>query len=129
VGGHTPIAFGSPAAIVPQVKDGKLRALAVASKKRLSVLPDVPTMVEAGFPNVECDVWIGLFVPTKTPREIIALLNRETNEIVALQDMKERLIAFGFEPFANTPEEAAKRVRADSEKWAKTIMASGIKAE
>jgi tripartite-type tricarboxylate transporter receptor subunit TctC len=129
MGGHTPIAFGSPAAVVPQIKDGKLRALAVASKTRVSVLPDVPTMVEAGFPDVECDVWIGLFVPVKTRKEIIALLNRETNEIVALPDVTERLISFGFEPFPNTPEEAAKRVKADSEKWAKTILASGIKAE
>jgi len=96
---------------------------------RLSVLPEVPTLVEAGFPDVECDVWIGLFVPTRTPKEIIALLNSETSEIVALPEMKERLISFGFEPFPNTPEEAAKRVKADSEKWAKTILASGIKAE
>ncbi|MGB9114834.1 Bug family tripartite tricarboxylate transporter substrate binding protein [Bradyrhizobium sp.] len=129
IGGHTPIAFGSPAAIVPQITDGKLRALAVASKTRVSVLPGVPTMAEAGFPDVECDVWVGLLVPAKTPKEIITLLNRETNEIVALPDMKERLTSLGFQPFPSTPEEAAERVRTDSEKWAKIILASGIKAE
>src|SRR5579872_7139436 len=96
---------------------------------RLSVLPEVPTVVEAGFPMWNVMFWIGLFVPTRTPKEIIALLNSETNEIVALPEMKERLISFGFEPFPNTPEEAAKRVKADSEKWAKTILASGIQAE
>lgn len=129
IGGHTPIAFGSPAAIVPQVTDGKLRALAVASIARVSALPGVPTMAEAGFPDVECDVWVGLLVPAKTSKEIIILLNRETNEIIALPDMKERLSSLGFQPFPSTPEEAAKRVRADSEKWAKIILASGIKAE
>ena len=94
VAGHTPIAFGSPAATVPQITDGKLRALAVASKARLPVLPDVPTMAEAGFPEVECDVWVGPLVPARTPREIVTLLNRQINEIDALPEIKERLTVF-----------------------------------
>ncbi len=129
VAGHTPIAFGSPASSIAQVKEGNLRALAVAAKTRLQALPDVPTMAEAGFPDIECNVWIGTFAPTGMPKEIIALLNREIGKMVALPDVKERLAVLGFEPFANTPEESAVIIRTESAKWAKVIRAAGIKAE
>jgi tripartite-type tricarboxylate transporter receptor subunit TctC len=129
VGGHTPIAFGSPAATVPQITGGRLRALAVASKARLSVLPDVPTMAEAGLPEVECDVWVGPLAPAKTPKEIVMQLNREINEIVALPDMVERLTSLGFQPLPSTPQEASTRIRTESAKWAKVIPAAGIKAQ
>jgi len=129
VAGHTPIAFGSPASSIAQVKEGNLRALAVAAKTRLQALPDVPTMAEAGFPDIECNAWIGAFAPTGMPKEIIALLNREIGKMVALPDVKERLAVLGFEPFANTPEESAVIIRTESAKWAKVIRAAGIKAE
>ncbi len=129
VAGHTPIAFGSPASSIAQVKEGNLRALAVAAKTRLQALPDVPTMAEAGFPDIECNAWIGAFAPTGMPKEIIALLNREIGKMVALPDVKERLAVLGFEPFANTPEESAVIIRTESAKWAKVIRSAGIKAE
>jgi len=129
VAGHTPIAFGSPASSIAQVKEGNLRALAVAAKTRLQALPDVPTMAEAGFPDIECNAQIGAFAPTGMPKEIIALLNREIGKMVALPDVKERLAVLGFEPFANTPEESAVIIRTESAKWAKVIRAAGIKAE
>src|SRR5262249_31373815 len=74
---HPPIAFTAPPPVVPQVKEGKLRALAVASKTRLQALPDVPTMAEAGYPDIEGEVWFAVIVPARTPKEIIALLHAE----------------------------------------------------
>ena len=129
IAGHTPITFSSPASSIAQAKDGKLRALAVATGKRLSALPDVPTMAEAGFPEVEGNFWVGVFAPAGTPADIVALLHREISKSVALPDMKERLDALGFEPAATTPQEAAATLRSDSAKWAKVIQAAGIKAE
>jgi tripartite-type tricarboxylate transporter receptor subunit TctC len=129
IAGHTPIAFSSPASSIAQAKDGKLRALAVATGKRLSALPDVPTMAEAGFPEIEGNFWVGVFAPVGTPADIVALLHREIGKAVALSDMRERLDALGFEPAATTPQEAAATLRSDSAKWAKVIQAAGIKAE
>ena len=98
IGGHTPIAFGSPASSIAQVKDGKLRGLAVASGKRLLALPDLPTMAQAGFPDIDVEFWIGIFAPASTPKDIVAALNREVDKAVALPDVRQRLDALGFEP-------------------------------
>ena len=90
IGGHTPIAFGSPASSVAQVKDGKLRGLAVASGKRLVALPDLPTMAQAGFPDIDVEFWIGIFAPASTPKDIVVALNREVDKAVALPDVRQR---------------------------------------
>jgi tripartite-type tricarboxylate transporter receptor subunit TctC len=127
IAGHTPIAFGSPASTIAQVKDGKLRALAVATKRRLSALPDVPTMAEAGFPEIEADFWVGMFVPAGTPGDIIALLHQEIANVVGMPGVKERLDALGFEPAAIKLEEIAPKLRSESAKWAKVIQSAGIK--
>ena len=96
VAGHTPIAFTASPPVVPQVKEGKLRALAVASKTRLQALPDVPTMAEAGYPDIEGEVWLAVIVPARTPKEIIALLHGEIVKTIALPDMKERMATLGL---------------------------------
>jgi tripartite-type tricarboxylate transporter receptor subunit TctC len=129
IAGHTPIAFSSPASSIGQVKDGKLRALAVATGKRLSALPDVPTMAEAGFPEVEGNFWVGLFVPAGTPAEIVTQLHREVGKAAELTDMQQRLDAFGFTPVATSLQEASAILKRDSAKWTKVIQAAGIKAE
>jgi tripartite-type tricarboxylate transporter receptor subunit TctC len=128
VAGHTPICFASPSPAAQQVVDGRLRGLAVTSKARSQALPDVPTMAEAGYPGIAGDNWQAVVVPSGTPREIVALLHREIVQIIALRDIQERLAALGFEPVASTPEEFARRARAESETWARVIQASNIKA-
>jgi len=129
VAGHTLIAFSSPAAAAPQITAGRLRGLAVAAKARLPALPDVPTMPEAGFPEIECNVWETVLVPTGTPSDIVRQLNREIATIVELPDFAMRLAEFGFTPFQSTPDEAAGRLAPETEKWAKVIQAAGIKPE
>ena len=129
VAGHTPIAFTAAAPAAPQIRDGKLRALAVTTRKRSIALPDVPTMAEAGYPNIEGEAWFAVIVPARTPKEIIALLNREIARIVALPDMKERLEALGFEPVGTTAEECATQLRLEGDKWANVIRGAGIRAE
>ena len=115
--GHTPLCFGTPPPALPHLKDGKLRALAVTSKARVPTLPDVPTMAEAGYPDIEGVSWFAVAVPAGTPKEIIALLNREIVKIMALPDIKEHLATLGFDSIASSPEEFGERIRADFEKW------------
>jgi tripartite-type tricarboxylate transporter receptor subunit TctC len=129
IGGHTPIAFSSPASSIGQVKEGKLRALAVATGKRLLALPDVPTMPEAGFPEIEGNFWVGLFVPAGTPADIVTLLHREVGNAAALPDVQQRLDALGFIAVSTSLEEAGAILKRDSAKWTKVIQAAGIKAD
>jgi tripartite-type tricarboxylate transporter receptor subunit TctC len=127
--GHTPIAFTVVTPVVPQVKEGKLRALAVTTPKRSPALPDVPTLAEAGLPDQEADTMQGILVPAGTPKAIIDLLHSEIVKVMALPDVKERLAVLGFEPVANMPEEFAARIKAEIPKWGKVIRDANIKAE
>jgi tripartite-type tricarboxylate transporter receptor subunit TctC len=129
VGNHTPICIVSPAPTVPQVQDGKLRALAVTRKVRSQALPSVPTMAEAGYPDIEGENWFAFVVPTGTPKEIVALLHREIAKIVMLPDVKERLVALGFEAVASTPEEFGAQIKRELVKWEKVVREANIKAE
>jgi tripartite-type tricarboxylate transporter receptor subunit TctC len=129
IAGHTPIIFGGLPPIVPQARDGKLRVLAVTSKTRARALPDVPTMAEAGYPDIEGENWQAFLVPAGTPREIITLLHREIVAIIALPDVKERLATLGLEPVGTTPDECAAQMRTEIVKWAKVIREAGIRAE
>jgi tripartite-type tricarboxylate transporter receptor subunit TctC len=128
VGGHTPISFGATAPAVPHINDGKMRALAVTNKSRSRALPEVPTMAEAGYPEIVGDAWFGVVVPAGTPREISAWLNRAIAKALAMPDVKERALALGFEPVGNTPDEFAAQIKSDGAKWAKVIREAGIKA-
>jgi len=128
--GHTPVFFSTPPPVVQHIKEGTLRALAVMSKARSQILPDVPTIAEAGYPDFDGEEWYGILVPAGTPKAVIALLNREIVGIIALPDIKEQLAAFGFELVATaTPEEFAARIKAETEKWGKVIQAAKIKHE
>jgi tripartite-type tricarboxylate transporter receptor subunit TctC len=129
VAGHTPISFGAAAPAVPLIKDGKLRALAVTGKARSPTLPDVPTMAEAGFPEVEGATWTAIVVPAATPQEIVAKLHRLAVAALALPDVKEKLAAIAYVPIGNSPEECAAFFKAEMAKWGPVIKAAGLKAE
>jgi tripartite-type tricarboxylate transporter receptor subunit TctC len=128
VAGHTPIAFTSLPPAVPQIKDGKLRALAVTSKTRSQALPEVASMMEAGYPGIVGEGWFAFIAPAGTPNDITALLYRELVRIISLPDVKERLAALGFDAVGTTPDESRAQFRTESEKWAKVIRDAGIKA-
>jgi tripartite-type tricarboxylate transporter receptor subunit TctC len=95
----------------------------------LQALADVPTMAEAGYPDIEFDNWFGVFVPAGTPSEIITHLNREIAKSMALPDVEASLVALGFEPVGSTPEEFATQINIELEKWVKVIRAANIKAQ
>jgi tripartite-type tricarboxylate transporter receptor subunit TctC len=127
VAGHTPIGFAALSAAVPQVRDGRLRALAVMSKSRSPALPELPTIMQAGYPDLDGDGWVGILVPAGAPRDIVTLLQREVVKIIGLPDMKERLSGLGFDPVGSTGEEFAAQMKLEMEKWAKVIRAANLK--
>jgi tripartite-type tricarboxylate transporter receptor subunit TctC len=129
VAGHTPIGFASLSTAVPQARDGKLRVLAVMSKNPTSSLPEVPTIAAAGYPGLDGDGWVGALFPAKTPKEIVALINREIVRIIALPDVKERFATLGLDPVGGTPDDFAQQMRAEGEKWEKVIRTANIKAQ
>ena len=129
VAGHTPISFVSPQAAMQHVREGTVRALAVTSKTRSQIFPDVPTMAEAGYPEIEGDGWVGILAPAGTPAEVIAILYGESVKILAQPDMKERLAALGYDVVASTPKEFAARIAAEIVMWGKVIRAANIKPQ
>jgi tripartite-type tricarboxylate transporter receptor subunit TctC len=129
LGGHTPIAFTALPPAMANIKDGKLRGLAVLSRKRAPVLPDVPTMAEAGVPDQETDTLTGVVAPAGTPQDIIDRWNSEIVKLVALPDVKQRLEDLGFEPVANTPAQFGERINSEIAKWARVVHDANIKAE
>ena len=129
MGGHTPIAFTALPPAISNIKDGKLRALAVLSTKRVAALPDVPTAAEAGIAGHEGDTLTGMLVPAGTPRPLIDRLHGEIKRLIALPEVKERLEALGFTPVASTPEEFAERIGTEAAKWSRVIREAAIKIE
>ena len=129
VGGHTPIAFSSMPPAAPQIKEGRIRALAVTSAKRSTAVPEVPTMAEAGVPDQEGGTPQGILVPKGAPKEVGDLLYRETVRVIALPEIREKLAAIGFEPIGSTPAEFSDRIRTEIPKWAKVIRDANIKPE
>ena len=129
IAGQTPIAFSALAPAAPGIKAGLLRALAVTTHTRSSVLPDVPTMAEAGFPDQENDTPQGILAPAGTPRPIIELLNREIARVMASSDVRQRMLDIGFEPMVTTPEEFAERIRIEIPRLGRIVRDAQIKAE
>jgi len=129
LGGHTPVAFSSLPPAASMIRENQVRALAVTTFRRVGLLPDVPTLEEAGYPDQEGDTPQCILVPAGTPRAIIELLNREILRIIALPDVKEKFAAIGFEPIGTTPEEFAARIRTEVPRWAKIIREANIKVD
>jgi tripartite-type tricarboxylate transporter receptor subunit TctC len=129
VGNHTPISFGAAAPAVPLIKAGQLRALAVTGKERSPALPDVPTMTEAGYPEVTGVTWTAVAVPAGTPKEIVTQLRDLIAKGLATQDVKDKLAAMAYVPIGNTPEECAAFFKSEMATWGKVIKDAGLKAE
>jgi len=129
IGGHTPIAFTALPPAMSNIKEGKLHGIAVLSTRRSPSLPDVPTNVEAGVPDLESDTLTGIVAPAGTPNEIIERWHRDVVQMVAMPDVKERLESLGFVPVANTPQEFDQRLKTEMEKWGKVVRDANIRAD
>jgi tripartite-type tricarboxylate transporter receptor subunit TctC len=127
--GDTQFMFDNLANATPQVKAGKLKALAVTTAQRSKLAPELPTMAEAGLPGFDISTWFGLFAPAGTPKEIIAKWNAEVAKILNSPEMREKLIAQGAEPVPTTPEQFAAFMKSEIPKYAKIIKASGAKVD
>ena len=125
VGGHVPIMFDSAIAILPQIKAGKVKAIAITSGKRSSVLPDVPTFAEAGMPGFESYAWYGFFAPAKTPPDIIAKLNAAAVKFMKTPEWQKVLADTGSENVGESPQQFAAFTKAEATKWAKVVQESG----
>ncbi|HEY6258111.1 MAG TPA: tripartite tricarboxylate transporter substrate binding protein [Xanthobacteraceae bacterium] len=126
IGGHTPIMFTALPSAAANIKDGKLRALAVTSAQRYPEFPDVPTLAEAGFPDQVSQFIACILAPGGTPKPIIDKLQQEIARMIVLPEVKERLAAIGFTPVANTPEAFAAELKAEVARWGKVIADAKI---
>jgi tripartite-type tricarboxylate transporter receptor subunit TctC len=129
IGGHVQIAMLSLSILQPQVKAGRLRALAIASGKRAATMPDVPSMAEAGYADVNADNWFGVLAPVATPRDIISKLHAALAAAADSADTKERLAAQGVDIALSTPEKFSAFLRTEYARWGKVIRAAGIQSE
>jgi len=126
VAGRVTMMFNSLAALLPMVKDGKLRPLAVTGSRRNLAALEVPTFAESGLPGFDASAWYAVFGPAGLPREIVQRLNTELSRAVESADARERYAALGLDIAASTPEDLGRRVREDSAKWAAVIKANNI---
>lgn len=129
IGGQVAGMFVNLPPAVPHIRSGKVRAIAVSTLARSSILPDVPTVAEAGLAGFETVAWFGVLAPAGTPGEIVARVSAELARISRLPDVRERLAGLGAEPVGSSPEEFATRIRGDIAKWTRLANAAGIRAD
>jgi tripartite-type tricarboxylate transporter receptor subunit TctC len=127
--GEISVIFGEPASLVPHIKAGKVRAIAVTSAKHSLGLPELPTIAETGVPGYEVISWNGMLAPAGTPPEIIKRLNAELNRIISVPDMQKRMIELGYEPVGGTPEKFGEHISAEIAKWAPVVKAAGVRVD
>lgn len=129
VSGQVPVMFSSAVAMLPQVKNKRLRALAMTGEKRSAAIPDVPTVAESGLPGYSAGSWYGVLVPAGTPRAVIDLLHREIVAATRSPEITDRLVAEAIIPVANTPEEFRRHILLENGRMAKVVKASDLKVE
>jgi tripartite-type tricarboxylate transporter receptor subunit TctC len=129
LGGQVQLGFATVSSVLPHVKAGKLRGVAVTTSKRSAVLPDVPTIAESGVPGYDHGPWNGFLAPAKTPRAIVNRLSEETARILHAPETRAIFLNEGAEPVGNKPDEFAAIIKTEIVKWAKVIQAAGIKAD
>ena len=129
LGGRVMVMFSPMVVVLPGVRDGKLRALAVTSLRRSSVAPELPTIAESGYPGFDYTSWGGLFAPARTPPTIVRKLHLETVKALALPHLRARLTDIGVEGIGSSPDEFAAIIKSEIPRWTKVIKESGIKPD
>jgi len=129
IAGHVPIGFVLLPGALPQVRAGKLKALAVTTNQRVAAAPNLPTMAEAGIPGLDLVDWAGILVPAGTPNEVISRLNQDISKVVRSTEVRQRWIDQGLEPRATTSDELAAAIKSDVDKWGKIVRDTGIRSE
>ncbi len=129
IGGQVDMTFDTVVSMLPHIKSGKLRPLAVSTLKRSPLLPDVPTLHELGVSNFEVGAWLGMLAPVGTPRSIVDKLNQELNLALDDEGVKSKLTAMGSEILKNTPDEFAVFIRSENERWSKLVRETGAKVD
>lgn len=129
LGGQVNMSFDTVTPVLPFIKDGKLRPLAVTTAKRSSALPNVPTMKEAGIAGIEVGTWFGLLAPAGTPADVVQKLNTEIVKIIKSDDFKKQMLEIGAEPIGNKPDEMAKQIKDETAKFAAIVKTANITIE
>lgn len=129
IGGQVSLTFGTSLSVVPQVRNGRLRALATTGAQRMQALPDVPTVAESGYAGYEAGLWYGFVGPARIPADIVRRLNTEIVAVLALPDIRERLLSQGVEARPTTPEDFARIITTDIARWAVVIKRAGLRTE
>jgi len=129
VAGRLQLAFNTIPAFLPHVKAGRLKAFVISAPKRSPLLPEVPACTEVGLPGLDANAWHAVVAPAGTPKEIVRKLQQTLAATLALPEVRSQLAAVGAEPVASSPEDFAKFMRAESQKWARVIKAGGVKVE
>ncbi len=127
--GQVQTVFSTVSTAIGAIKGGKVRAIAMTGDKRFELMPELPTIAEAGVPGFEVRNWYGVFVPAGTPREIVARLNAELAKVLQMADVKSKLLESGIEALYSTPEQFAAYIQSETQRWAKVVKASGARAE
>jgi tripartite-type tricarboxylate transporter receptor subunit TctC len=127
--GQVQVGFSSITGALPFIKDGRLRALATSGAKRSPALPDLPTFVEAGYPDLEVDLWLGMFAPINTPTAVLRRLNGEINAALSDAAVAAAFAKVGVEPSASSAEEGGRFVRAEHDKWAQVVTKARLRAK
>lgn len=129
MGGQIAVTIDNMPPYIPQVKAGKIRALAVSTNKRSSAMPDLPTIAEAGVPGYEAGAWFGLLAPAGTPKAIVAQLSAESARIIKLPDVSKRVSELGADPVGSTPEQFGELIKTEIAKWAKVIKDANVELQ
>jgi tripartite-type tricarboxylate transporter receptor subunit TctC len=129
LGGQVPVFISTVAHFNPQIKNGKLRGYAILSPSRSNFAPDYPTLREAGYPDMQFDLWFGLMTSSRVPAAVQARLNAELNKVLQATDLREKLAQQFYEPLGGTPERFAAAIRADMDRYGRAIKEAGIKPE
>ena len=129
VGGQVSMMIANMPAVLPMIKAGRLRSLAVTSLTRSSLMPEMPTVAESGIPDFEVIVWYGVLAPSATPKPIIMKLNEHLKQMAGMQEVKDRLASQGAEAISSTPDEFARKIRDDMKKWSKIVQTSGARPD